>query len=73
VCGATGKKKMLGVARPNLCSTSVYHIGFIESRQPAQPQSGMTQRVIITKSSPIINLAAQRGYTYDEIAAILSG
>ncbi len=45
----------------------------VESRQPAQPQEGMTQRVIITKSSPIINLAAQRGSTYDEIAAILSG
>jgi hypothetical protein len=32
----------------------------------------MTQRVIITKSSPIINLAVQRGYIYSEIADILA-
>ncbi len=70
MCGANGKKG--GAALCKLSSTSVYHIGFIESRQPEKPQQGMTQRVIITKSSPIINLAAKRGYTYSEIADILA-
>ncbi len=44
----------------------------VESRQPTQPKEGMTQREVILKSQAMINKAFQRGYTYDEIAAILS-
>ena len=44
----------------------------VESRLPTKPKSGMTLREIILKSKAMINKALKRGYTYDEIAAILS-
>ena len=44
----------------------------VESRLPIKPKSGMTLREIILKSKAMINKALKRGYTYDEIAAILS-
>ncbi len=44
----------------------------VESRLPPKPKEGMTLREIILKSKGMINLALKRGYTYDEIAAILS-
>ena len=44
----------------------------VESRLPTKPKSGMTLREIILKSKAMINKVLKRGYTYDEIAAILS-
>lgn len=44
----------------------------VEARLPTKPKSGMTLREIILKSKAMINKALKRGYTYDEIAAILS-
>ena len=44
----------------------------VESRLPQKPKEGMTLREIILKSKAMINKALKRGYTYDEIAAILS-
>ena len=44
----------------------------VESRLPTKPKEGMTLREIILKSKAMINKALKRGYTYDEIAAILS-
>lgn len=44
----------------------------VESRLPPKPKEGMTLKEIILKSKGMINLALKRGYTYDEIAAILS-
>ncbi len=44
----------------------------VEARLPTKPKSGMTLREIILKSKSMINKALKRGYTYDEIAAILS-
>lgn len=44
----------------------------VEARLPQKPKEGMTLREIIIKSKAMINKALKRGYTYDEIAAILS-
>ncbi len=44
----------------------------VEARIPPKPKQGMTLREVIMKSKVMINLALKRGYTYDEIAAILT-
>ena len=44
----------------------------VEARIPPKPKQGMTLREVILKSKAMINLALKRGYTYDEIAAILT-
>lgn len=44
----------------------------VEARIPPKPKQGMTLREVINKSKVMINLALKRGYTYEEIAAILS-
>ena len=44
----------------------------VEARLPPKPKQGMTLKEVITKSRAMINLALKRGYTYDEIAAILT-
>lgn len=44
----------------------------VEARTPPKPKSGMTLREAIQKSKPMINKALKRGYTYEEIAAILT-
>ena len=44
----------------------------LEARIPPKPKEGMTLREIIQKSRPVINKALKRGYTYDEIVAILT-
>ncbi|MDV2998235.1 MAG: hypothetical protein N4J56_007940 [Chroococcidiopsis sp. SAG 2025] len=44
----------------------------IEARTPTKPKQGMTLREVIMKSKAMINKALKRGYTYDEIAAILT-
>lgn len=44
----------------------------VEARIPPKPKQGMTLREVISKSKAMINLALKRGYTYEEIAAILS-
>ena len=44
----------------------------LEARIPPKPKAGMTLREIIQKSKPIIIKALKRGYTYDEIVAILA-
>ena len=43
-----------------------------EARIPPKPKQGMTLKEVIMKSRAMINLALKRGYTYDEIAAILT-
>ena len=43
----------------------------LEARIPPKPKAGMTLREIIQKSKPIIIKALKRGYTYEEIVAIL--
>lgn len=44
----------------------------VSARTPPKPKSGMTLREAIQKSSPMINKALKRGYTYEELAAILT-
>jgi alanyl-tRNA synthetase len=44
----------------------------LEARIPPKPKQGMTLREVIMKSKAMINLALKRGYTYEEIAAILT-
>lgn len=44
----------------------------VEARTPTKPKQGMTLREVIMKSKPMINKALKRGYTYEEIAAILT-
>lgn len=44
----------------------------LEARIPPKPKEGMTLREIIQKSKPIIIKALKRGYTYEEIVAILA-
>jgi hypothetical protein len=44
----------------------------VEARIPPKPKQGMTLREVIMKSRAMINLALKRGYTYEEIAAILT-
>ena len=44
----------------------------VEARIPPKPKQGMTLKQVIMKSRAMINLALKRGYTYEEIAAILT-
>jgi hypothetical protein len=44
----------------------------VSAQIPPKPKQGMTLREVIMKSKGMINLALKRGYTYDEIAAILT-
>jgi len=44
----------------------------VAARTPTKPKQGMTLREVITKAKPMITKALKRGYTYDEIAAILT-
>ncbi|MDV2998182.1 MAG: hypothetical protein N4J56_007887 [Chroococcidiopsis sp. SAG 2025] len=44
----------------------------VEARTPPKPKQGMTLREVIMKSKAMINKALKRGYTYEEIAAILT-
>jgi hypothetical protein len=44
----------------------------VEARTPTKPKQGMTLREVIIKSKATINKALKRGYTYEEIAAILT-
>lgn len=44
----------------------------VEARTPPKPKQGMTLREVIMKSKTMINKALKRGYTYEEIAAILT-
>jgi len=44
----------------------------VEARIPPKPKQGMTLKEVIMKSRAMINLALKRGYTYEEIAAILT-
>lgn len=44
----------------------------VEARTPLKPKQGMTLREVIMKSKAMINKALKRGYTYEEIAAILT-
>ena len=44
----------------------------VESRTPLKPKEGMTLREVIIKSKVMINKALKRGYTYEEIADILT-
>lgn len=44
----------------------------VEARTPTKPKQGMTLREVIMKSKAMINKALKRGYTYEEIAAILT-
>lgn len=44
----------------------------VAARTPVKPKQGMTLREVITKAKPMITKALKRGYTYDEIAAILT-
>ncbi|MDZ4879178.1 MAG: hypothetical protein CLLPBCKN_008616 [Chroococcidiopsis cubana SAG 39.79] len=44
----------------------------VEARTPPKPKQGMTLREVIMKSKATINKALKRGYTYEEIAAILT-
>ncbi len=44
----------------------------VEARLPPKPKESMTLKEVILKSKMMINKALKRGYSYDEIAAILS-
>jgi hypothetical protein len=44
----------------------------VSARTPPKPKQGMTLREVIMKSKAMINKALKRGYTYEEIAAILT-
>jgi hypothetical protein len=44
----------------------------IEKKLPPKPQEGLTLKQVIFKSRPMINRALKRGYSYDEVAAILT-
>jgi len=44
----------------------------VEARTPTKPKQGMTLREVIMKSKAMINKALKRGYTYEEIATILT-
>jgi len=44
----------------------------VEARIPPKPKQGMTLREAISKFKPTINKALKRGYTYEEVAAILT-
>jgi len=44
----------------------------VEARLPPKPKESMTLKEVILKSKTMINKALKRGYSYDEIAAILS-
>ena len=44
----------------------------VEARIPPKHKQGMTLKEVIMKSRAMINLALKRGYTYEEIAAILT-
>lgn len=44
----------------------------VEARIQPKPKQGMTLREAISKFKPTINKALKRGYTYEEVAAILT-
>ncbi len=44
----------------------------VEARLPPKPKQGMTLREAISKFKPTITKALKRGYTYEEVAAILT-
>lgn len=44
----------------------------VSSRTPEKPKQGMTLKEVILRSKSVIRQALKRGYTYDEIAVILS-
>jgi len=44
----------------------------VEARLPPKPKESMTLKEVILKSKTMISKALKRGYSYDEIAAILS-
>lgn len=44
----------------------------VEARLPPKPKQGMTLREAIAKFKPTITKALKRGYTYEEVAAILT-
>jgi hypothetical protein len=44
----------------------------VEGRLPPKPKQGMTLREAISKFKPTITKALRRGYTYEEVAAILT-
>jgi hypothetical protein len=44
----------------------------VEARLPPKPKQGMTLREAISKFKPTITKALRRGYTYEEVAAILT-
>jgi hypothetical protein len=44
----------------------------IEKKLPPKPQEGLTLKQVILKSRTMINRALKRGYSYDEVAAILT-
>ena len=44
----------------------------VEARIPPKPKQGMTLREAISKFKPTITKALKRGYTYEEVAAILT-
>lgn len=44
----------------------------VEARLPPKPKQGMTLREAISKFKPTITKALRRGYSYEEVAAILT-
>lgn len=44
----------------------------VSERTPEKPKPGMTLKEVILRSKSVIKQALKRGYTYDEIAVILS-
>jgi hypothetical protein len=44
----------------------------VEKKLPPKPQEGLSLKQVILKSRPMINRALKRGYSYDEVAAILT-
>lgn len=44
----------------------------VSERTPEKPKPGMTLKEVILRSKSVIRQALKRGYTYDEIAVILS-
>jgi len=44
----------------------------VEARLPPKPKQGMTLREAISKFKPTITKALRRGYTYEEVAFILT-
>jgi hypothetical protein len=44
----------------------------VEKKLPPKPQEGLSLKQVILKSRPMINRALKRGYSHDEVAAILT-